>query len=835
MASKKKAAEPSAAPKKNLLSLIQGLEKDKGLRHVELRPRDADYLSTGCLTLNLIMGGGYFGGRILQIYGPPGAGKCLTSETFVYTDKGLRTIAEIFSEANRPVASVNRVINYNGCSLVNRHGKTETVNRLFMNGKKPVFRITTDSGAFVESTANHKHLVQSKTGAWVWRRTSDLRPGDFLIRQMAPMPFGVEEVPADEAYLLGVLVADAHFGEQRILVSNDDPDIVSIIKSTGPRLLGTEFRSYDRDDKGAAIHFNSKDGAKNFYSRFGCETGIAKTKRVPDLIRRGTENVVKEFLRGYMDTDSSCGGKTLEVTSASFDLLHVVKLLLQQFGIVSSLNHKTVKQYPDNQYFRLLIGGGDLVRFIDVIGARSTKVREKYAAALANEGLGSRYTEVVPHMGGLLEDLFYSNGDSSREDADIFGDTRGEQPRKACTYRRLSEVIKQAAEWNEVSDTTLSRLKEINSAQYHYDEVTSVVHVGEQPVFDIEMPESHSFVANGFVTHNSSISYMSAGELHKHGVMTLFFDHEGTTDAKYIKTLGMDISNKDPLLRYYRPNDGVETYEMMLKVMQGIDDVDGGLPQVCFFLDSIATMPTRGEMEDWESNKRMAQRAIMHSEWMGRLRTLVPKKNVSVIAVNQIRANPSPYAAPETRPGGNAWDFATDNLLKIKKGKPVEVEGEVYQPMKFKTEKNKNFISHQEAEVHLNLGRGIDPASDVIQFLKLTGCLEKVGKKLVITGLEGFDGLEFVGAAALERAIREERAEVLANPKLAEESVYRACEKMLMSGDAIKRYMAEKKTHKEAQEAEEDAATTKASSLAGDEAPAEEDEEAEAPKLGKKK
>ena len=338
----------------------------------------------------------------------------------------------------------------------------------------------------------------------------------------------------------------------------------------------------------------------------------------------------------------------------------------------------------------------------------------------------------------------------------------------------------------------------------------------------------------------SSISYMSAGQLHRRGVMTLFFDHEGTTDAKYIRTLGMDMSNTDPLVRYYRPDDGVKTYEMMLNIMQGLDDSDGGLPQVCFFVDSIATMPTRGEMEDWESNKRLAQRAAMHSEWMGRLRTLVSKKNVSVIAVNQIRANPSPYAPPEARPGGNAWEFATDNLLKVKKGKPVEVEGEVYQPMKFKTEKNKNFISHQEAEVHLNLGRGIDPASDVIQFLKLTGCLTKVGKKLMVTGLGGdFDGLEFLGAAALEKAIRDEREEVLANPKLLEESIYHACAKLLLSGDAIKKYMAEKKTTPvEAASEDDDSATKKASSvLANDEeaAEAEEESEEEAPKLGKKK
>jgi hypothetical protein len=279
---------------------------------------------------------------------------------------------------------------------------------------------------------------------------------------------------------------------------------------------------------------------------------------------------------------------------------------------------------------------------------------------------------------------------------------------------------------------------------------------------------------------------------------------------------------------------------MIFKLLQGIDDVDNGLPSICFVVDSVATMPTRGEMEDWDKNKRMAQRAAMHSEWWGRLRTLISKKNATMLAINQIRANPSPYAAPETRPGGNAWEFSTDNLIKIRKSKPVEVDGIAYQPMKFKTEKNKSFMSHQECEVHLALGHGIDPASDVIQFLKLTGCLVKEKKTYTLVGLgKDFDGMTFNGAPALERAIREERQEVTAKPSLHEQSVYHACEKLLASGTAVKLYLDQKRKPKEAKPEDADSATTQVSSVVDDEGATEgessEEEIDEKPKLGKKK
>jgi RecA/RadA recombinase len=289
----------------------------------------------------------------------------------------------------------------------------------------------------------------------------------------------------------------------------------------------------------------------------------------------------------------------------------------------------------------------------------------------------------------------------------------------------------------------------------------------------------------------STLGYTSTGCLTRQKVPTQMQDFEGTTTKDYRERLARITDGDEDIQRYFRyvrPSHGPEGYAMMLDFLKKLPDKDSGMPQACFLVDTIATMPTEGEMADWDKSKRMAQRAAMHSEWMGRIKLMVAKKHISIIALNQVRADPSPYGSM-VRPGGNAWEFATDNLVYVKGGKTVEVDGEVYQPMSFKTFKNKNYKSMQEAEVFLHLGHGIDPASDVIEFLKLTGCLKMVQvKKTKVPVIEGLDGHN-----SQYRSINFLTGMIRAQADAGEESFVEACQKMLRSGEAIKRWEAHKK------------------------------------------
>ena len=238
----------------------------------------------------------------------------------------------------------------------------------------------------------------------------------------------------------------------------------------------------------------------------------------------------------------------------------------------------------------------------------------------------------------------------------------------------------------------------------------------------------------------SSLVYSAAAFLHKLGIPTVFFDHEGTTDAAYIDTLGMDRSNKDPVLKYYRPESGNDTYEMLINVCNQLPDKHHGLPQLVAFIDSVATMAERNEF-NLDDSKRPAVRASMHSKYWGMLKGLLTRKHVSLVATNQVRSNVgNPYQNPESIPGGNAWQFSTDNLVRIGRSKQTELpDGGVFQLTRFKTHKNTNFIPMQEGEVYLHLGQGFDPASDAMTFAKMAGYLTKDAKGLTIKGLDKFN------------------------------------------------------------------------------------------------
>lgn len=203
--------------------------------------------------------------------------------------------------------------------------------------------------------------------------------------------------------------------------------------------------------------------------------------------------------------------------------------------------------------------------------------------------------------------------------------------------------------------------------------------------------------------------------------LTAMYDYEGTTDAEYIQRLGVPLENMSKYFRYMKATNGPDMYKFLRNVAKGLKDKDDGPPQLVVFVDSVASMATADEMADDEEDNRLARRAVMHSTWWPRIKTLLSLKNISLVAINQIRANPSPYAPPQARPGGNAWEFNTDNLIKVKGGKKVMLRGEEYQPVTFSTEKNKNAVSGFEATVFLKLGQGFDPASDLIEFLTLTG------------------------------------------------------------------------------------------------------------------
>src|ERR1700726_3500467 len=104
---------------------------DEGRAPIEVIP-------TGAIALDVALGiGGLPRGRVVEIYGPEGSGKCLPADTYVWSDRGLETIAEIFERAGMKASCTSRVTDVSefGIRLVNEHGDLETVAGLTHNNR----------------------------------------------------------------------------------------------------------------------------------------------------------------------------------------------------------------------------------------------------------------------------------------------------------------------------------------------------------------------------------------------------------------------------------------------------------------------------------------------------------------------------------------------------------------------------------------------------------------------------------------------------------------------------------------------------------------------------
>ena len=141
----------------------------------------------------------------------------------------------------------------------------------------------------MKATANQPLSCLNKYGWTVKRKMIDIRPGDYLMIQRSyDGDLGQRGTyPENALYLFGVMIADAYCGDNRILITNDDPVIQEIIVKHGSELFGKMPCTYAREGStgSVAYHFNSNEKVGELYCRLGWEPCVASGKKLGRYIR----------------------------------------------------------------------------------------------------------------------------------------------------------------------------------------------------------------------------------------------------------------------------------------------------------------------------------------------------------------------------------------------------------------------------------------------------------------------------------------------------------------------------------------------------------------------
>ena len=210
-----------------------------------------------------------------------------------------------------------------------------------------------------------------------------------------------------------------------------------------------------------------------------------------------------------------------------------------------------------------------------------------------------------------------------------------------------------------------------------------------------------------------------AGAIQRQGGTANFKDPEGTLDASFAAIFGMKFNEKE----YSKPNIVSQVFdEIRVWEPENADKING------IFVDSLAALSTKLEMENPDGDKMGARRGKEFSEGFRKTCRLLNEKNWLMCASNQIRDKIGVTFGKKTdTPGGHALKFYASIRLEftdVKKiYKEIKVHGQVVKKpigveATVKVIKNKVWKPFRTAPILIIFDYGIDDIRANLQYIK---------------------------------------------------------------------------------------------------------------------
>jgi len=587
-------------------------------------------IPTGSIALDVALGvGGLPRGRIVEIYGPESSGKCLTADTYLWTDRGLETVAELFARCGQPASCTSRVTDITelGVRMVNERAELESVAALTHNNRKPVLTLTLRSGRTITATRNHPLRVMTEQGFIAWRPVGQIRPGDVLVSAR----FGAVEAASgdglseDEAVLLGYLVAEGDLSyPSAVRFTNWDPEVSGEFCRLMESLFGVEVRNYG-DKEFAAYGVALR---KRLAEEYGLDYVNADGKTVPYRVRTAGHKAQRAFLSALFEGDGWIDpSSTIGLGTASERLAREVQLMLYGLGIPATVSSKWNETYA-RHYWNVTINSAVAHRFLEEVGFRSARRRAQVERCFRRSPRDPQF-ENIPHLRGLIQSLRDDCG-GDRELDRIAGDLFRADMDIACSQTRLARIVRWGEErWDRLSlsaQALLMHLGALASAAYTYEEVVAVADAGLQPTFDVVLPRTQSFLANGVLSHNTTVALHAIANAQRAGGIAAFIDAEHALDPEYAKALGVDT---DALL-VSQPDTGEQALEITdMLVRSGALDI--------IVIDSVAALVPRAEIEGEMGDSHVGLQARLMSQALRKITGALNSSGTTAIFINQLR------------------------------------------------------------------------------------------------------------------------------------------------------------------------------------------------------
>lgn len=321
--------------------------------------------------------------------------------------------------------------------------------------------------------------------------------------------------------LLGLMLGDGCITEDNnaMIFTNQDPELLDVVESILSQ-MGIRCRRRENGERCNDIVINSVE-LKRFLEKLGLAPGLAPQKSVPFSVLRGSEKDILYFLSGLIDTDGSVvpgSGLSVSISSSSRKLLEQVQVLLLNLGCIPKLRDKYNQEYRRN-YFEIVITDRVSLKILaSSLSLLVPKKRDRLLSMLSDQRGINTNVDIVPKCGQLLhrmvmeasKNVHYQPWWQNGEWMKCYLEGK-ENP----SYEKLWQILERHRYM--AGHAAFKILMDVYSEHYFWSPVAEISK-GEAPVYDLVVPGSHSFVANGIVSHNTASMIAAALRLREKGM-----------------------------------------------------------------------------------------------------------------------------------------------------------------------------------------------------------------------------------------------------------------------------------------------------------------------------
>ena len=379
---------------------------------------------------------------LMVAYGTGGTEGCLTAGNKVYTANGVRKNIE-------DITIGDGILGYN---TKIQKPEINTISHINAPIKKDCVKISTKQYRDLSCSVDHpifasNHYDYNERRVWEWIDAGDLKPGDLVATSQDLPVFGQQRL--FDPYLVGLLVGDGTYGGTSPYLFNADEEILRYVTSKYD-CVDSQEPQLTKD--GRIFRSIRIRGVIGQLKQIGIQGQTDINKKLPECVFSCTKHDCCEVLAGLFDTDgcarvgNSYGNRlpstTVVFTTVSLNLAKNVRDLLQKIGVNSAIQKKLQRN-------------------------RNRKIR----------GVNPYYNVEITDRNSLIN--FCSNVSLKVQ-------------HKSLALKAICEICKKKKRWHR--------------NDFGYETVLNVENIGEQTVYNLAADDTHTYIANGIITHNSSFT-----------------------------------------------------------------------------------------------------------------------------------------------------------------------------------------------------------------------------------------------------------------------------------------------------------------------------------------